>query len=217
MDEQKLLFVKKQKDISYLCNRTKNPMMLFRWCKHFYLTICNADELLSEFITRNCDFLFPDFRLKLDCLVEAYNQSQPKDVVAYFETFRSDKRQQYVYSTGASSRRKGSMHYYGFACDLVKYLNNKYIWTLDYTTLRSIARELPLFNLYPMEECHFQFIPCSMQNDFRDFANNTMLTIQDLFNVKKDAIIGSQTQFQLRINYQRLVDYFSQQESLIKK
>jgi hypothetical protein len=149
--------------------------------------------------------------------LEKYSEIIPKDVPGFFETFRSNKRQYKMYSQGHSNVKSYGMHYYGLAVDIINFKNGLPRWNLDYDTLIRLANQINITSLRPFEDCHFQFIPISAQNDWREFARHLTLCIQDLLNVEQDGIIGLHTQGQVIINYDRLNTYFNDIDKLLKK
>ena len=216
MDEKKLLYQKKENTMFSHIVASKNPMLLFRWYKHFVLSVCTHDNFLKNFVTSDESLIFPDFLLKLNQMKEFYFKTHPYHDVKYFETFRSKSRQDYLFHSGATKRHHYGMHYFCLAVDMTKWFNNSHHWNLDYDLLRRTGNSISITSLYPFEECHFQFLPVPMQNDFFDFANQSIKCLQDLFSLKIDGDIGPITQGAILFNIDRLNEYFDNLYSQIK-
>ena len=58
-----------------------------------------------------------------------------------FETYRSQARQQELFSQGASKLRVVGVHHYGLACDLVKVVSGDPSWKGDFSFLGRLAHE----------------------------------------------------------------------------
>lgn len=58
-----------------------------------------------------------------------------------FETFRSQARQQQLFTQGATHLRTVGVHNYGLACDIVKNAGGEPSWKGDFSFLASIARQ----------------------------------------------------------------------------
>lgn len=217
MENDKKLYNKNSRSLEYFLNQSKNPQMLLRWSRHFILTIVPHEYFLLDHSCNDLKLLFPDFSLRILSLLEKYSEIVPKDVPGFFETFRSNKRQYKMYSEGHSSVKSYGMHYYGLAVDIINFKNGLPRWNLDYDTLIRLANQIGITSLRPFEDCHFQFIPVTSQNDWREFARYLTLCIQDLLNVKQDGIIGVHTQGQVIVNYHRLNTYFNDIDKLLKK
>jgi hypothetical protein len=56
-----------------------------------------------------------------------------------FETFRSNARQQLLFTQGATKLRQVGVHHYGLAVDLVKNINGEPSWKGDFSFLRALA------------------------------------------------------------------------------
>jgi hypothetical protein len=208
METMKQLISKSYKPLSYFLKQSKNPAMLLRYARHYILTMAINESFLKNDICNDDVMLFPDFRLKIICMLDYYKKDHVADIPAFFETYRSNSRQYSLYSSGASKVKSFGMHYFGLAVDLVNYKNGLIKWSLDYKALLKIGNDIGLTNLTPFELCHFQFIPVSMQNDFRSFVNNLTKVIQDLLNCKIDGSLGPITQGAILFDVERLKDYF---------
>lgn len=216
MDNQKNLYVKKSLPLlSYLC-MSKNPFMLLRWSKHFILKIVTNECFFEMKPCRITDLLFPDFYLKVCQLKEFYEKLYTEQKIGFFETFRSESRQHYLFGNNVTRINSLGMHHFGLACDFVKVLNNNFYWLLDYDALRKAGNEIGLTNLYPFESCHFQFIPCHMQTNWRIFYVNLVRIVQDLLNCKIDGKLGKITQGAILLNVERLESYFLSVEKELK-
>lgn len=211
------LYNKKSKSLCFYLKESKNPFMLLRWSKHFILNLAANEAFLQDDIQNSADFLFPDFKLKLLQILEKYSEIEPADVPAFFETFRSNKRQFYLFQNGKTKIKSYGMHYYGIAVDLINFKNNLVRWSLNYDEIIRLAKLNGLTSLRPFEDCHLQFIPVESQNAWRSFARNLTICIQDLVNVKTDGIIGPHTFGQILTNYKRLEYYFSETEKTLLK
>lgn len=217
MENQNKLYNKRSRSLEYFLLQSKNPSMLLRWCRHFILNIASSEAFLENDIQNHADYLFPDFRVKIFQILEKYNEININHQPGFFETFRSNKRQYEMYQKGTSKIKSYGMHFYGIAVDIISFKNNRPSWSLDYDTLIRLGNQINITNLRPFEDCHFQFIPVSSQNDFREFARNLTYIVQDLLNVKQDYYIGPITQGQILINHSRLAEYFNDIEKLIQK
>jgi len=217
MFELKKLYAKQGRELTYFLSSSRNPFLLLRWCRFFFLNIAIDEAIFSNKIFSSVNFIFPDFMMKINQMLEAYKIGYPEHEVKYFETFRSNVRQKHLYDENVTKKSSFSMHYLGLAVDLTRWFNGSHKWSLDYEELRMLGNKIGLTNLYPFEYCHFQFIPCSMQNDFIDFAKHSIRVIQDLLNVKIDGNIGAITQGQILFNKERLEIYFNDCESHIRK
>ena len=216
MSKEKALYNKRSRSLSYFLNMSHNPHMLLRWSEHFILKIVPHESFLKDELCNDSTLLFPDFAVRVLSVLEKYRETVPSDVPAFFETFRSNKRQYRYYQEGNTKVKGYGMHYYGLAVDLINYKNNRIKWNLNYNKLIEYGNSVGLTNLRPYEDCHFQFIPVDKQNDWREFARYLTLIVQDLVNVQQDGIIGIHTQSQVVVNHDRLIEYFNSQKSLIK-
>jgi len=61
--------------------------------------------------------------------------------VMIFETFRSQPRQQFLWSQGATKLKTVGVHHYGLACDIVKVLDGEPSWQGDFSFLGDLAKE----------------------------------------------------------------------------
>lgn len=57
-----------------------------------------------------------------------------------FETYRSQQRQQELFSQGASKLQKVGVHHYGLACDIVRVAGGEPSWKGDFSFLGELAR-----------------------------------------------------------------------------
>ena len=62
------------------------------------------------------------------------------EVIA-FETFRSQARQQQLFSQGATQLKTVGVHNYGLACDIVKVVGGEPSWKGDFSFLGLLARK----------------------------------------------------------------------------
>lgn len=82
-------------------------------------------------------------------LLEPVTQQAVRDIIAaatqmglpliVFETYRSQDRQQALFTQGASKLRTVGVHHYGLACDLVRVIGGEPTWKVDYTFLGPLA------------------------------------------------------------------------------
>lgn len=217
MENAKKLYNKKMKHLSFYLCQTRNPSMLLRWSKHWILNVVTNESFLKNELCNSADFLFPDFKTKILQILEKYSESYPYDVPAFYETFRSNKRQYELYNRGVSKIKSYGMHYYGIAVDLINYKNGLIRWNLVYDLIFELANLNNVTSLRPYEDCHLQFIPVDSQNQWRSYARNLTMVIQDLVNTKIDGIIGAHTFGQILINNDRITDYFNDCDKIIKK
>ena len=206
-----LLYNKKQKSIAYLCKQRNNSKYWFKWILFYFDVVVRNEDYLSRELTNNEQLLFPDMLQRVISLREAYQEKYPKDVVAFFETFRNNYTQKVWYNQGASNIKAYGMHNFSIAVDLINFANGRIKWNLHYDLITSLAPKVGLYSLSPYEECHLQLIPKSQQNDFRSWYFEVVKSIQDLFNVKIDGFIGPITQGQIIMFYDRLKAYFDNQ------
>ena len=61
-----------------------------------------------------------------------------------FETYRSQARQQDLFTHGATQLKTVGVHHYGLACDLVKNINGDPSWKGDFSLLGHLARQYGL-------------------------------------------------------------------------
>lgn len=216
MVQSKKLYPKNYRSLYAILKESKNPMMLLRWLNHFFLFLAVQPHFLRSDLCNHEEFLFIDFKNKILSLLESYNKIHPEHMIGFYETFRSNKRQAFLFQSGVTKKLKYGMHYFGIAVDLVRFQFNKPQWTLDYDLLIKNGVSIGLTNLTPYEQCHFQFIPVNMQNDFITFAKHSICCIQDLLNCKVDGDLGPITQGQIIINSERLSVYFSDLEKELK-
>jgi hypothetical protein len=208
METMKKLFSKNYKPLEYFLKQSKNPAMLLRYSRHYILTMAINESFLKNDICNDDVMLFPDFKLKICAMLDFYHKDHLADVPAFFETFRSNKRQFELFNQGATIVKSYGMHFYGIAVDLINFKNGLIKWNLDYKALLKIGNDIALTNLTPFELCHFQFIPVNMQNDWRAYTNNLTRCIQDLLNCKIDGSLGAITQGAILFDAERLKDYF---------
>lgn len=204
------LYCKQTRGLPYFLKQSKNPAMLLRWARHFILTMAINDSFLKNSICNDVEMLFPDFQLRLFSCLDYYQTKQPNDISGYFETYRSNQRQYTVYSSGASQVKSYGMHFFGLAADVINFKNHIPKWNLNYNILIKAFQDVGLYSLRPYEDCHVQFIPTSMQNDFRAFANHTIKITQDLLNCKVDGTLGKITQGAILLDIERLKIYFDE-------
>ena len=57
-----------------------------------------------------------------------------------FETYRSQARQEVLFSQGATQLQKVGVHHYGLACDIVKSVGGEPSWKGDFALLGEFAR-----------------------------------------------------------------------------
>jgi len=57
-----------------------------------------------------------------------------------FETYRSQERQQLLFSQGASQLRTVGVHHFGLACDIVKSVNGQPSWNGDFSFFAALAK-----------------------------------------------------------------------------
>jgi hypothetical protein len=57
-----------------------------------------------------------------------------------FETYRSQARQQELFSQGATKLKTVGVHHYGLACDLVKDVHGEPSWKGDFSLLGTLAK-----------------------------------------------------------------------------
>ena len=217
MENPKKLYNKKMKHLSFYLGQSRNPAMLLRWSKHWLLNVVSNETFLRNDLCNKFDFLFLDFLIKIMQILEKYTETFPNDVPCFFETFRSNKRQFELFSACKSKVKSYGMHYYCLAVDLVNFKNGLVRWNLNYDKIFELANLNGVYSLRPYEDCHLQFIPVSSQNDFRNYARNMTMCIQDLLNVKIDGIIGFHTHSQVIINNDRIEAYLNETENIISR
>jgi hypothetical protein len=61
-----------------------------------------------------------------------------------FETFRSQVRQQFLFTQGATKLQTVGVHHYGLACDLVVMIGGEPTWKVDYIFLQALAKQFGL-------------------------------------------------------------------------
>lgn len=208
MEEKKLLYTKQCRPLQFFLKQSKNPAMLLRYARHFILTMAISDSFFTRNVCNYSYLLFPDFMQKILSIMEFYSRNRPIDIVGFFETYRSNERQLQVYNAGASKVKAFGMHYYGIAVDIINFKNHIPRWNLDYNILVKAVQDIGLTSLRPYEDCHVQFIPVSMQDDWRDFTNNLTKIVQDLLNCKVDGKLGPITVGAILLSEDRLRDYF---------
>jgi hypothetical protein len=67
-------------------------------------------------------------------------------VLEPFETYRSDMRQQLLYSQHATKLQTEGVHHFGLACDLVKVINRKPSWAGDFTFLIGLCKQYDMIS-----------------------------------------------------------------------
>lgn len=216
MDESKKLYHKNSRELSYFLLQSKNPMMLLRWCRHFFCRLVPDECFLSKEPINELELLFPDFQARIIAVFSKYKELVMHDIPAFYETYRSNVRQYQLFFAGKSQVKSYGMHYYGIACDCINFKNHIPKWNLNYDILLELASKVGLYNLRPYEECHLQFIPVDKQNDWRSFARSATLCMQDLINVRMDGVIGAKTQGGILFNLERFHVYFNELEERIK-
>jgi hypothetical protein len=82
--------------------------------------------------------LEPVTRRLVQQLVEAARQMEI-DLVIY-ETYRSQQRQEQLFTGGATKLRTVGVHHYGLACDIVRSINGEPSWKGDFTFLGRLAQ-----------------------------------------------------------------------------
>lgn len=69
-----------------------------------------------------------------------------------FETYRSQQRQQFLWSQGATKLKTVGVHHYGLACDIVKVVAGEPSWQGDFSFLRDLANQNGLISGYDWGE-----------------------------------------------------------------
>ncbi len=109
----------------------------------FYTEVIVHDPRFRQrSVCRDPALLFPPFReLIRQIIAEAGAQKQ---IFQITETYRSTERQRYLWAEGATQLRDNSVHHYGLACDFVRIIGGKAIWTNPahtYAMLGKLAAE----------------------------------------------------------------------------
>jgi hypothetical protein len=60
--------------------------------------------------------------------------------VMIYETYRSQQRQQELFSNGATKLRRVGVHHYGLACDIVRVVGGEPSWKGDFSFLGQLAQ-----------------------------------------------------------------------------
>lgn len=177
--------------------------------KHYIEVIVPSDNFQSAGVCGDFELLYPPFKARIENLIEEYHKYNPDEDIPYvLESFRSHALQNAYYYRGASKIRGGNilnagMHHLGIAVDLVNLKDKNgngfkdpgevVDWkNLDYVLLRRIANGIGITTL-AWEQCHFQHIQTSEQNEARQEVYNYVKQWQYNSNLKPDGIVGPKT------------------------
>lgn len=174
--------------------------------KHYIENIVPSNEFQQGGVCGNLDLLFPLFKSDVMKLLVNYKEFNGDNDVPYvLESYRSHTLQSAYYFRGASKIKGGNilnagMHHFGIAVDIVnlkdkngnstKDIGEAADWSnLDYTLLRKLADKIGLVSL-SWEQCHFQEIQTTQQNELRKTVYNYVIEWQRENGLKPDGIIG---------------------------
>lgn len=102
-------------------------------------TIARSDYFNSQSRVHELDLLEPTTRAAVEAiLAEAKTLDVPLIV---FETYRSTKRQDFLFRQGQSQLQKVGVHHYGLAADLVRLVRGQPNWQVDYKFLGPLAKK----------------------------------------------------------------------------
>lgn len=88
------------------------------------------------------EYLEPVTRMAVQSIMmDALGMGQP---LMIFETYRSQARQELLYSRKATQLKTVGVHHYGLACDLVKDINGEPSWQGDFSFLGELAKKYHL-------------------------------------------------------------------------
>lgn len=105
----------------------------------FYDDVIKKSKLFdSPKRVASLDLLEPTFRAKVQAILSDAASHDLKLVV--FETYRSQARQQQLYSEGASKLKVVGVHHYGLAADIVFLRGGEPSWKGDFNFLGQLAR-----------------------------------------------------------------------------
>lgn len=176
-------------------------MELVKIAQHFISKIIPSDSFQINSPVRDLDLLYPGMKIKAEKLLKLCSESGKTNLNRFkvFESFRSAVRQRAMYESGTSQRKSNGMHWFGIAVDIVSFIpyqnhaeRGGWEWRGDYAKLTEFADDLGLTHLR-FEQCHFQYIPVSQQNDLVATVTNEVIHFQQNNGLKPDGIIGNKT------------------------
>ena len=104
----------------------------------FYTEVLQNDTLFtSPKRVQNTDLLEPVTRAAVEAIMA--DALKLGIILAPFETYRSQERQEQLFTDGRSQLKTVGVHHYGLACDLVRLNEGAWSWAGDYTFLGQLA------------------------------------------------------------------------------
>jgi hypothetical protein len=88
---------------------------------------------------RDLSLLEPRFRLAVLEIIDGAMRLDPPIRLIVTETYRSQERQQQLFSEGSTQLRTVGVHHYGLAADFAKVVNGLASWAGDWSFLRDLA------------------------------------------------------------------------------
>ena len=105
----------------------------------FYTGVISHDERFrSTQRVADLALLEPTTRRLVTAIVSAARQMGIELMV--YETYRSQDRQQELFSQGATKLRTVGVHHYGLACDIVRVVSGEPSWKGDFSFLGQLAQ-----------------------------------------------------------------------------
>ena len=159
---------------------------------YFSYIVC-ADDYFSADIVRKVNLLYPPFKTRLNLMLDRFEELNSIEIPKIFETYRSLKRQKYLYQENKTSVSTSSYHHFGLASDIVFIKDGKITWEGNYKLLTDLSIPLGLFKTSYNEQCHFEYLPDSELQKLRVFMTNKVKLFQQNYKLKVDGIIGPVT------------------------
>lgn len=178
--------------------------------KHFFLLLSSNNNFLSTEINNSIIILYPYFKSKIETIINEFYKYSHTDTLQIFETYRSQQRQHYLYSIGATKKLNYGMHYFYIACDIVFVKKGNITWNGDYNSLWEIAKTQDLFPISTSDLCHFQYITIQQQQELINLYKRILYLFQIRYDLVPDLFIGNKTIAQFKINKYRFNQIFNE-------
>lgn len=156
------------------------------YCKNI---ICSP-HYFSGNIVSDYQLLIPELYEKYQAIYLAWMHSHPNEPIRIFETYRSMKRQNFVYQQKQSKVKSSGYHHFGCAFDIVFIDNGNPSWNGNYKELQKLAELNGLFKAGSWDLCHFQLFPNCNLDDVRIVCKHSVMAYQRNFDIKIDGIVG---------------------------
>lgn len=109
----------------------------------FYTEVLQPDTLFTcDKRVANIDLLEPVTRGRVQRIID--DAAAQGVILSVFETYRSQNRQELLFTQGATKLKTVGVHHYGLACDLVVLLGGEPSWKPSYAFLGPLARKYGL-------------------------------------------------------------------------